>query len=45
MAGGRIDTFGSLNADDPHCTECEKGRLVPRTSEGGRRFYGCSNYP
>ena len=45
LAGGRIDTFGLPNADDPHCPECRKGRLVPRTSEGGRGFYGCSNYP
>ena len=45
LAGGRTDTFGSPNADEPHCPECRKGRLVPRTSEGGRGFYGCSNYP
>ena len=45
LAGGRIDTFGLPNADDPRCPECRKGRLVPRTSEGGRGFYGCSNYP
>ena len=45
LAGGRIDTFGLPNADDPHCPECRKGHLVPRTNEGGRGFYGCSNYP
>ena len=45
LAGGRVDTFGLPNADDPHCPECSKGHLVPRTSEGGRTFYGCSNYP
>ena len=44
-AGGRIDMFGLRNADDPHCPECRMGRLVPRTGEGGRGFYGCSNYP
>ena len=44
-AGGRIDTFGSPIADGPHCPECKKGRLVARTSESGRVFYGCSNYP
>jgi len=45
LAGGRIDTFGLRNPDEQHCPECRKGRLVPRTSEGGRAFYGCSNYP
>lgn len=45
LAGGRIDTFGLRNSDERHCPECRKGRLVRRTSEGGRRFYGCSNYP
>ena len=45
QAGGRIDTFGMPNADDPHCPECRKGQLVPRKNEAGRRLYGCSNYP
>ncbi len=45
LAGGRIDTFGLPNADGPHCPECQKGRLILRTSERGNRFYGCSNYP
>ena len=45
LAGGRIDTFGLQNADHRHCPECRTGRLMPRTTEGGREFYGCSNYP
>ncbi|MXW38300.1 MAG: AAA family ATPase [Acidobacteria bacterium] len=45
LKGGRIDTFGLRNADDPHCPECRKGHLVQRTGKGSRGFYGCSNYP
>ena len=44
LAGGRIDTFGVPNGNEPHCLECRKGHLVLRTSQSGR-FYGCSNYP
>ncbi len=44
-AGGRLETFGLPNAEDPPCPECKTGRLVPRPSEDDRRFYGCSNYP
>ena len=45
VAGGRIDIFGSCSPDAPPCPECRKGRLVPRRNEGGRGFYGCTNYP
>ncbi len=45
LAGGRIDTFGLPNADHRRCPECGTGRLMLRTPEGGRGFYGCSNYP
>lgn len=45
LKGGRLDTVDLRNADDPHCPECKKGRLVQRTGKGSQRFYGCSNYP
>ena len=40
-----VGTFGRPAADDVACRDCGTGRLVRRRGEGGRTFYGCSNYP
>ena len=40
-----VGTFGRPVADDIACPQCRGGRLVRRTSERGRTFYGCSNFP
>ena len=45
MAQDGVGTFGRQPADDVACRGCGTGRLVRRRGEGGRPFYGCSNYP
>ena len=45
MAQDGVETFGRALGLDVPCCECTTGHLVRRQGEGGKTFYGCSNYP